>query len=78
MLLANYLHERTYVAVLQLLILDAGNNNITGTLPSSWSTLTQASTTQRYLCIYVIPALSCVRLHVHLALQSGDEEICHS
>ena len=34
----------SYVAVLQLLYLDVGTNNITGTLPTSWSNMTQAST----------------------------------
>ena len=30
--------------MLQLLYLDVGVNNITGTLPNSWSNMTQAST----------------------------------
>ena len=32
------------MTVLQLLTLDAGLNNITGTVPGSWSNLTQVST----------------------------------
>lgn len=39
-------------ALLQLIYLDVGVNNITGTLPRSWSKLTQASTvTTVYICI---------------------------
>ena len=37
------------MAVLQLQILDVGMNNITGTLPKSWSSMAQASTTTHIL-----------------------------
>lgn len=36
-------HTLSCMAVLQLLYLDVGLNNISGTLPGSWSNLTQAS-----------------------------------
>ena len=39
------------VDVLQLLFLDVGVNNITGTLPRSWSNLTQASTITATLAV---------------------------
>ena len=51
----------TLSCVLQLLYLDVGVNNISGTLPGSWSNLTQASTfTPAFMrsSIHVSPCLT--------------------
>ena len=50
--------------MLQLLALDVGVNNITGTLPNSWSNLTQASKVTT-LCILLYLAMH------NLTLQSS-------
>ena len=50
-LLAILCFEFSCAAVLQIIELEVGLNNITGTLPSSWNNLTQASTEP--LSVYV-------------------------